>query len=212
MPLDAIVNEAVLVKFADRQNRRDLRSERVLDGHVKKAVPNDCGRLLDLQREHGLVIAKALVHRFGAPPPDPEDAVQSAMLKFLELEGAETVRNVRAFLFAMARNIMLDEIRRMKVREKFRTSALRIATVPEFEESTPEVILINRQRYALLNEAIAALPEEARQLIVLSRIENISYADISKRTGLSAAYISRSIQRSLGQLLERLQQEGIESV
>lgn len=212
MPLDAIVNDTVIVEFPNLQDRRAHGPEEGCDRHVNRVVPYDGGRLLELQQEHGLAIRKALVRRFGAPPPDAEDAVQSAVLKFLELEGTEGVRNVRAFLFAMARNIMLDEIRRMKVREKFRASERMLASSTEVEECTPEFILMNRQRYTLLNEAIAMLPEEARHLIVLSRIENITYADISKRTGLSAAYISRSIQRSLRQLLVRLQEEGLESI
>ncbi|MBY9067457.1 hypothetical protein K1X12_11135 [Hyphomonas sp. WL0036] len=47
-------------------------------------------------------------------------------------------------------------------------------------------------------------PPAARQILVLSRIEGLSYTDISARTGHSPAFISRSIQRSLKQLSARL--------
>jgi len=166
--------------------------------------------LQSLLKEHGEALKVALMKRFRAPPPDPDDAIQSAILKFLEIERSGSVRNVRAFLYALSRNLMLDELRKMKVRASYRDQEILDSEgVDALEPSTPESVILHRERYILLNRAIASLDADARQLVVLSRIENLSYAEISKRTGRSPAYISRSIQKSLKILSEFLTRNGL---
>ncbi|WP_321489245.1 sigma-70 family RNA polymerase sigma factor [uncultured Hyphomonas sp.] len=160
--------------------------------------------------EHGQALKTALEKRFGAPPPDPDDAIQSAILKFLEIDRAETVRDVRAFLYALARNLMLDELRKMKVRARYRSQeVVDSEAFTAHEQVSPESAVLHRERYRMLEKAIGRLDAEARQLLVLSRIENLSYAEIAARTGWSPAHISRSIQTSLGELSEYLNKNGL---
>lgn len=180
---------------------------------VKEVEPR--GRKLPLTlwpllNEHGKALKAALEKRFGAPPPDPDDAIQSAILKFLEIDRGDTVRDVRAFLYALSRNLMLDELRKMKVRASYRAQeVVDSEAFDAHEQVSPESAILNRERYRLLNQAIEKLDGEARQLLVLSRIENLSYAQISDRTGCSPAYISRSIQKSLKTLSEYLKKNGL---
>ncbi|MBY9067458.1 sigma-70 family RNA polymerase sigma factor [Hyphomonas sp. WL0036] len=116
--------------------------------------------LAQLMREHAGGIRDALVRRFGAPPPDPDDAIQSAILKFLELDSRETVGNVAAFLFALARNLMIDEIRRLQVRARHKHSVLQAAEGLglDIDRATPETYMLERERARLLETAIQSLP------------------------------------------------------
>lgn len=158
--------------------------------------------MAQLMAAHAGSLRDALVRRFGAPPPDPDDAIQSAILKFLELDGRETIGNVAAFLFALARNLMIDELRRLHVRARHRHSVLQSAEGLglDVDRATPETHLLARERAQLLETALQSLSPAARQILVLSRIEGLPYSEISARTGHSPAFISRSIQRSLKQL------------
>lgn len=176
--------------------------------HAPTIVPLEFQKLFS---HHKASLKIALCRRFGDPPPDPDDAIQSAILKFMELKQRDKVQNVGAFLYAMARNSMLDELRRMKVRALHKGQVQREADDTEtIDARTPETVLLDQERFIALNAAIQSLPEGARKLLVLSRIENLSYSQISSQTGLSRAYISRSIQKSMKVLLEYLKKNGVE--
>lgn len=183
------------------------RAKETVSEHKRRVLPLNLRPIL---QEHGKALKAALERRFGAPPPDPDDAIQTAILKYLEIDRAETVRDVRAFLYALARNLMLDELRKMRVRASYR--AQEVVDSDAFvahEQVSPESAILNRERFRMLDKAIAGLDPEARQLLVLSRIENLSYAEISERTGRSPAYISRSTQKSLKALSEYLKKNGL---
>lgn len=207
--------DQILLGDSER-SRRDERARPRQDIALVKDVGNQRtarrlpAGLRTLLQEHGKALKVALEKRFGAPPPDPDDAIQSAILKFLEIERPGSVRNVRAFLYALSRNLMLDELRKMKVRASYREQeVVDSEAVEAHEQATPESVILHQERYRLLNQAIASLDTEARQLLVFSRIETLSYAEISERTGRSPAYISRSIQRSLKILSEYLKKNGL---
>lgn len=161
-----------------------------------------------LYRLHGASLVAALRKRFGEGPPDPEDAAHAAIIKYIELNADTEVASPRAFLFAMARNLMVDELRRMDVRHRHVEHEECNPLVARVEEITPENVLLNRERRTRLNEAVRALPERQRRLIVMSRIDGLSYKQIAERTGLSQAGISREITRALAALQAQLTDGG----
>jgi RNA polymerase sigma factor (sigma-70 family) len=154
---------------------------------------------------HAPTLRDALMRRFGEGPPDPEDAVQTAFARFIELDAEHKVERPHAFLFAMARNLMLDEMRRAGVRRRHAERAADAPDAAQVEETTPENVLLSQERFRTLNRAVGRLPERRRRLIVMSRIEGMSYAEIARATGMSPASISREIARTLVFLQEALE-------
>ena len=161
-----------------------------------------------LYRLYGASLVAALRKRFGDGPPDPEDAAHAAIIKYIELGAESEVAAPRAFLFAMARNLMVDELRRMDVRRRHAELEECNPLLPKVEEITPENVLLNRERRVRLNQAVRALPERQRRLIIMSRIDGLSYKQIAERTGLSQAGISREITRALATLQAMLTETG----
>lgn len=157
---------------------------------------------------HSAALDQALRWRFGDGPPDPEDAIHIAFEKYLELGAEQRVDRPRAFLFAMARNWMIDELRKMDVRRRHAVRENTDPLTPRVEERTAENVLLSRERFSRLNAAIRALPERQRKLIVMSRIEEKSYREIAAETGMSQAGISREIARTLARLQALLQEDG----
>lgn len=66
-----------------------------------------------------------------------------------------------------------------------------------------------REEAELLRRAIALLPVEARELIVLRFIEEMSYADIAKTLGSSEAALRGKVFRALKLLREALEKKGV---
>lgn len=158
----------------------------------------------DLHRRYHADLVKALRRQFGGHRDGLEDAVQSAFVRFSELEDRGAVANPRAFLLVMARNLVLNQIARSGVMQRNVEQETRAPSAPVVEEKTPETVLLERERFAILNQAILSLPEEQRELLMLSRIEGMTYGEISKLTGRSPADISRQIARALSALQSRL--------
>lgn len=151
----------------------------------------------DLYLRHGAEIRRALARRFGGDQDGLDDAVQTAFLRFGELERRDQVANPRAFILVMARNLIQDSLRRAAVRRTWAEAEIRAPSAPVLEERTPESVLIEKERFAALEDAIARLPERQRRCLVLSRIEGLSYAEIAALIGGSPADISRQIARAL---------------
>src|SRR5262245_47845841 len=74
---------------------------------------------------------------FGSGPPEPEDVVQSAFVKFAALENRSGVADPRAFLYVAARNLVLDFKRNAKVSNAYVAEQLGDLD-QKLEEITPE--------------------------------------------------------------------------
>ncbi len=149
-------------------------------------------------------LLKALRRRFGADHDGLEDAVQAAFARFRELGDKASIANPRAFLLVMARNLVLDRARRANLSRRNIEHEIQAPTGPIVEERTPESVLLEKERFARLNQAVLDLPEKQRRLLVMSRIDGMTYAEISRLTGRSFADISRQIAAAMAMLQARL--------
>jgi RNA polymerase sigma factor (sigma-70 family) len=149
-------------------------------------------------------LLRALRRRFGADHDGLEDAVQTAFTRFRELKDRAVITNPRAFLLVMARNLVLDRVRRADLGRRNIEHEIQAPTVPIVEERTPETVLLEKERFARLNQAVLDLPEKQRRLLVMSRIDGMTYAEISRLTGRSFADISRQIASAMAALHARL--------
>jgi RNA polymerase sigma factor (sigma-70 family) len=160
-----------------------------------------------LHRRYHVDLLKALRRRFGVDHDGLEDAIQTAFLRFGDLAGRRSIRDPRAFVLVMARNLILNQMRHAAVAQRALERETQAPSLPILEERTPESVLLERERHARLNQAILDLPDEERSLLVMSRIEGMTYDEISKRTGRSQADISRRISRALSTLKARMAAE-----
>ena len=112
---------------------------------------------------------------------EAEDAVQEAYLKLWEKRDAlDGVQNPKGFAVRMVRNICTDRIRR----------ASRLCFPENLPESaapqTPaEETMDARKRLDNVLEAVKALPERHRRILILRTVEGLPYDEISRRTGMN---------------------------
>lgn len=136
----------------------------------------------------------ALVRRtIGRGPPEPEDIVQQTFMNFAA-QTAGQLANPRAYLHRTAHNLAINGSKRERVRRKYLESS---PDPKEMQEGRPdwdpEVVLQDRQRYALVKAAIRALPRRQRLYLLMNRIEGISYAEIGRRVNLSESVIRKQV-------------------
>lgn len=115
---------------------------------------------------------------------DVDDLVQDCFARMMRARNTGTVRSPRPLLFAIARNAVRDFIHR-----KCRAELIPITENEEFavlEEGSDVVELVCRkQEIALLTEAIHALPERCREVLLLRKIKGLSQKEIAELLGIA---------------------------
>jgi RNA polymerase sigma-70 factor (ECF subfamily) len=128
-------------------------------------------------------------------PQDAEDAVQDALLKLYRGESWRTMQEERAFLARVVWRTALD-----------RRAGRGIAVEDEAESRlpdtrpTPEMSAADIDQRALLHELIDRLPEELRQPLLLSAMEEMSSREIGEVMGLPEGTVRTRLMRARAQL------------
>lgn len=130
--------------------------------------------------------------RFGVRRRDDEqsdDLLQEALTR--AIASGAVARHPRAFLNRIARNIAIDEARKLKVRGGV---ALQIDALPDYQ--TPWVGA-DQEAALLLKQVILGLPELYRDIFILNRFHGLSYQEIAAERGLSVKAIEYRMSRAL---------------
>ena len=76
-----------------------------------------------------------------------------------------------------------------------------VATLNAVATTTPSAIMSKREELDKLAKAIDALKPEYRQVIVLTKIEGLSYKEIGKQLGKSSEAVRKLVSRALEELI-----------
>lgn len=132
----------------------------------------------------------------GRPATDAPDLSQEALLR--ALNSGEVARHPRAFIARIARNIAIDEARKLKVRGG---AALQIDALPDH---VAPWVGPDQEAALLLKQVIMGLPELYRDVFILSRFHGLSYEEIARERGLSVKAIEYRMSRALALCQEAL--------
>lgn len=115
---------------------------------------------------------------------DVDDLVQDCFARMLRVKNTGTVRAPKPLLFAIARNAVRDFIQR-----KGRAQLISITENDELavleEDSDVVEQVCRRQELALLTEAIRALPERCREVLLLRKIKGLPQKEIAALLGIA---------------------------
>ena len=123
--------------------------------------------------------------------PDHDDLVQETYARLLRVEDPGRLAHPKAFLFTTARNAAIDLFRRRKVHphesmgEMDDLIALPLLDAPPTAEETLE----RRQRRETLTEALRALPDRCREVMLLRYLDGCSGKEIAARLGISVGTV-----------------------
>ena len=158
------------------------------------AVDRPAPEVGELYRRHWKEICVYLRRRFGPGPPEPEDIAQAAFLRLSGRGETEDLANPRAFLYRVAHNLAIEEHRREQARRRAEADD---ETDGETDDRDPERVSIGRERRRLLETAFASLDQRTRQILIMSRQDGLSSAEIARRMSLSPTHIKRLIGEGL---------------
>ena len=132
---------------------------------------------------HEAMLRAWLSHGFG-PRLAVDDVVQEAFLRVLRARETGRLQAPKAFLFAIARNLALDQLRRHAVSRTDSLVETHLSDVLDDHAGIPETVARDQER-ALLTEAIQSLPERCRQVMTLRIVYNLPQRVIGEKLGIS---------------------------
>ncbi len=130
---------------------------------------------------------------------DADDIAQESWLRVAATMRAgkdAPIVNLRAYLFRIARNLIIDHRRREAAKPWTDTDDAVLAAAPD-PRPDPEAALVTRSELARMDRIMAAMPVKPREVFRLSRIEGLSFAEIGRRLGVSRQTVHEHMSRAL---------------
>jgi RNA polymerase sigma-70 factor (ECF subfamily) len=142
--------------------------------------------------------------------PDHDDLVQETYTRLLRAREAGRLTYAKAFLFTAARNVGIDMFRRRKTTVLEPLPLQELDGLPTLEE-VPDVVtsLEREQRLQSLLEAVEALPERCRQVMILRHLDGLPYKEIAQRLGISPETVKVHMLRGVRECTAYLRRHGL---
>ena len=142
--------------------------------------------------------------------------VQDVLLSALKDLGNFTYKTEGDFLrwlSKIAENRLRNQLQRLHankrdIRKEVRLNGYRptvedsfVAALDAVDNTTPSAIMSKREELDKLTKAIDALKPEYRKMIVLTKIDGLSYKEIGDRLGKSSEAVRKLVSRALEELI-----------
>jgi RNA polymerase sigma-70 factor (ECF subfamily) len=186
-----------MMPIAER-DARDLRWSQLM-----AAAQGGDARAYDMLLRDCLPLLRAICRARLRDPSDAEDAAQDALLTIHRVRHTyDPARPFRPWLAAIAERRAVDRGRR-----RGRTSAREVELEAAMDVATPEraadAELDARRAAAELRRAVEELPQAQRTALGLTKIEDLSLAEASGRSGMSVGALKVATHRALRSLRRR---------
>jgi RNA polymerase sigma factor (sigma-70 family) len=144
---------------------------------------------------HEAALTRYLRRRWMANAEIP-DLRQEVYVRVYESAAQDLPTSPRAFLFATARNLLADRVRRERIVSINYTQDLDVLNVL-VDEITPEHRLSARQELRRLSDALDALPDDCRDVVWLRRVEGLPQREVAQRLGMHEGTLESHLCRGV---------------
>ncbi len=132
---------------------------------------------------------------------DVEDLCHDVYVRIYEAAQREIPNPVRPFVFAVARNLLLNRARHENVVAIEAVADLESLGVA-LDEPGPDRNVIARQELHRLQVALDRLPPRIREVVVMRKIEGLSRPEIAARLGIAQSTISEYLANGMDVLTD----------
>jgi len=133
-------------------------------------------------------------------PSESEDMVQEAFLRLFAKRSAGPPTSVRAFLYAVVRNLILDALRNASAQRRYRSFVIQ-SSVEGSTAEDPSPTEIQRRALAELHR----LPDDQRDVVTLKIFGKLTLAQIAEVLGIPEGTVATRYRNAIEKLAERLQ-------
>jgi RNA polymerase sigma-70 factor (ECF subfamily) len=135
------------------------------------------------------------LRRLGLPRAELDDGVQQVFTVLARrIDGVEPGKE-KSFLLGVALRVVADHRRRRRRRPEVATSPQDLDLQAAVQVS-PECLVDERRRLELLDGLVAQLPHDLAQVFVLSELEELTMAEISRLLAIPTGTVASRLRRA----------------
>ncbi len=157
-----------------------------------------------LYQQHHAELTAYLQGKWGKSQDEAKDITHQAFERLLSVAEPSSIQQPRAYLFQLIKNLVIDGLRRDKVR-----AAHALREQVEGEPVGPEdglQSLLSIEQLQMLQTVIEKMPGKRRRAFVLNRVYQLSYKEIADEMDISIDGVKKHILRALETCREQLKQ------
>lgn len=149
---------------------------------------------------------KYFIRHYVHDGPESEDLAQETFASlWTNRDRIDPQRNIRSFLFTIARNRALNHLTMLRTRL---TDPLEKSSVNLAIESLDSEAIISRidalDMKRIIDMVYEKMPELTRRIFIMNRDENMTYEEIAQSTGLSVKKVEYNMVKALKQFKSKL--------
>lgn len=148
--------------------------------------------------KHSEDLHNFLYYKYGAQF-NPRDKAQDAFIKLWDNCKKVTFAKAKSFLFTVANNMMLNEIKHQKVvlnHKKIKPK--------NYTNETPQFVLEHTEYLETYNKVLASLKEEQRVAFLLSKVEGKKHSEIAELLDVTQKVVEYRIYSAFNILKKEL--------
>ena len=140
-----------------------------------------------------------LYYKYGSTC-NPNDTMQEAFLKLWKNCGMVSPSKAKSFLFTVANNLVLNQLKHEKVKLKYQKTNTQTHT-----NESPEFIMQEAEFLEKYNSVLENMKEEYRVAFLLSKAENKKQKEIAEMLGITVKVVEYRVHRAFMILKEQLE-------
>lgn len=141
------------------------------------------------------------------PPHEIEDIVQETYVRVCQYKTQAEIREPRALMVKIARNLALDHVKRAEVRLADSLADDEEIGLEASLADSPLKRAVSDQEFGQFCEAVRQLPLQCRKVFVLKKVYGYSQREIAKELGLSESTVQKHVARGMRLCAELLLQK-----
>jgi len=135
---------------------------------------------------------------FSRNPFDAEELTQEVYLKaFKKIGTLKNPKNPRSWLFKIAKNTCLDNLRKT---QGVQLTSFDAGNEPE-DTQTPEYLVLRDEQFRMFKEAVNRLPRKLLTVFILREYGQLSYVEIAAVSGTKKGTVMSRLNRARAALL-----------
>jgi RNA polymerase sigma factor (sigma-70 family) len=123
---------------------------------------------------------------------DIRDLCQDVYMEIYKAAQKEIPSSASAFTFAVARNVLVDRVRREQIVSIEAVADLEVLGI-SVDEPGPDRSVMARQDLRRLQAALDRLPERWREAVIMRKVEGLSLPEIAARMGIAERTVSQHL-------------------
>jgi RNA polymerase sigma factor (sigma-70 family) len=146
--------------------------------------------------QHQAAIKRVLARY--VPLEDRNDILQEAFLKAFAADMTTPVRDSKAFLFRVAKNLAISEMTKKSRSETDYLEDFSSSDVLEDDQSgSAEAHIDGKRKLFVLAQALAQLPGECQRVFLMRKVEGLRVKQIATRLNVSVSTVEKRLARAL---------------